>query len=161
MSSILYKKIWMFPASVGNYPPTPPHQDRVFCVVLAVMELTVRHLTVTCCSSALLRAVHGFFTHAYFFCADFSLLYSLSLSLLSSTSFTYEYKSSVDSVANDLTHFNTWQLIFLCYYSKLCGHCSLWETESELLVCGSAAGSLSACGEEAAMQCDHFLWPFF
>lgn len=34
----------------------------------------------------------------------FSLLYSLFLSLLSSTSFTYEYKSYVDSVAIDLTH---------------------------------------------------------
>lgn len=34
----------------------------------------------------------------------FSLLYSLFLSLLSSTSFTYEYKSYVDSVAIGLTH---------------------------------------------------------
>lgn len=83
--------------------------------------------------------------------------------MLSSTSFTYEYKSSMDSVAISLTHIlildKTADFPLLLFKTLLV--IAHWETEIELIVCGSAACSLSACGEEAAMQCDHFLWPFF
>lgn len=57
----------------------------------------------------------------------------------------------MDSVANDLTHIlilDNWFSFVIIQNFVVIAHS---EKQSELLVCGSAAGSLSACVEEAAM----------